>query len=570
VSARLGTIDLGVRALPAPPRQPSAPVDIRREIAACFMLVGAMSVVIQGALLLTPLLMMHFIDGVMRTRSLPTLYVLVGVIVVGVSFAGFLRYLRSMLLGILAERVGRRLQLRALIATVQVAVGGDRTAAALAMSDIADVRRLLGSSVTSDLFDVIIVPFALLFLWLLHPAVAFTALVLLLLQAFLVVLSYRATAGRSARASAATARANSEMTSWLDQRDAVRGLGLLPALLRRWAPSWLRAVEERDRAEARAKAFVGFVDFVGYLQRISIITVAAWLVVHDYISPGAKIAAVLMIGLTNAPLLAVLGRWRDWSQGIVAWKRLVALNARIASPEAVPPEPDAMTGVVFEDVSVRPPGTDLDLVSGLNLRMEPGEAWLLAGPNGIGKTTLLRSVVGLVAPATGRVLLDGQDTWRADRAGIGPRIGFLPQDLQLLDRSAVENIARFGEAATADVVAAARRAGAHDVIGRLHRGYDTPSGPAAGLSVGQQRLIAISRAIFGNPRLLVLDEPEAGLDQAALVRLREAVLAAKAAGSIVLLVSHDPRGWTGVADKVLRLERGGAWHVETPARKEPS
>jgi ATP-binding cassette subfamily C protein len=199
----------------------------------------------------------------------------------------------------------------------------------------------------------------------------------------------------------------------------------------------------------------------------------------------------------------------------------------------------------------------------MTLRLAPGEAWAVAGPNGSGKTTLLRAVLGLAAPAEGRVLLDGQDTWRADRGALGPRLGYLPQEAQLLDGSVLENIGRFSGAPVAAAVAAARRAGVHEALGRLPRGYDSPAGPEAGLSGGQRRMVALARALLGPPRLVVLDEPEAGLDAAGRAALQGAVAAAREAGSVVLLVTHDPGSWHGRVDGVLRIgveEQG--WRAE--------
>jgi ATP-binding cassette subfamily C protein len=304
-------------------------------------------------------------------------------------------------------------------------------------------------------------------------------------------------------------------------------------------------------------------------QQMAIVIAGAWLLTTNQASPGVMLAATTIVGFATNPVVMLVGRWRDWAYGLLAWRRLAALIEEGAPPAPVAPMAGARAGLVLDDVTVRPPGSARVLVRGLGLHLAPGEAWAVLGPNGIGKTSLLRAVVGLAVPAEGRVLLDGQDTFRVDRARIGPRIGYLPQEPLLLDGSVIENIARFEVGQPGLAVAAARRAGAHDAIGRLHRGYDTPAGPAAGLSGGQQRMVALARALRGTPRLIVLDEPEAGLDAAQRAQLREGIAAARGDGAVVLLVTHDPRPWQGVLDGALRLGSEGAWSAERATGEGP-
>jgi ATP-binding cassette subfamily C protein len=191
------------------------------------------------------------------------------------------------------------------------------------------------------------------------------------------------------------------------------------------------------------------------------------------------------------------------------------------------------------------------------------------GPNGVGKSTLLRLVLGLMPPTAGRVLLDGQDTYHCDRATLGARIGYLPQDVQLLEGDVFHNIGRGPGAPPEMVVAAARAAGAHEMIGRLPAGYQTPSGTTSGLSAGQRRLIGLARALYGEPRLLVLDEPEVGLDGYARMAMRAAVGAMRERRAIILIVTHEPDTWRGAIDLRLLLGAGGGWQVQ-PAREMPS
>ena len=230
-------------------------------------------------------------------------------------------------------------------------------------------------------------------------------------------------------------------------------------------------------------------------------------------------------------------------------------------------EAGAPAGLRLEALGFHPPGRQRPILAGLGIDLPPGAVLLVEGGNGAGKTTLLRLVLGLVRPGTGRVLLDGQDTWSCDRAALGARIGYLPQDIQLLEADIFTNIGRGPGAPAELVVAAARMAGAHEMIGRQPMGYQTQAGNSAGLSAGQRRLVGLARALYGMPRLLVLDEPEIGLDGAARRAMRAAVSQASAAGAVVLVVTHEPATWADIAGHRLRLEGDGgfAWLAGGPA-----
>jgi ABC-type protease/lipase transport system fused ATPase/permease subunit len=376
------------------------------------------------------------------------------------------------------------------------------------------------------------------------------------------VLAERATRGAVRQATAAAGRSSATLTAALRQPDAVQGLGMLDAALRRWSPGWLEALERQDGAQRRARALQGLLMLVDFGQQMAIVAAGAWLLVRHDASPGVMLAATTMVGFATNPIVVLIARWRDWAYGLLAWRRLRGLVEAGAGPDVAPPDPAAPRGLLLDDVTVTVPGTERVLVRGLSLHLATGEAWAVLGPNGIGKTSLLRAVLGLAEPAAGRVLLDGQDTFRADRGMLGAKLGYLPQEAQLLAGSVLDNIARFGSRAPQEAVEAARRCGAHEAIGRLHKGYETPAGPGAGLSGGQQRLVALARALHGMPRLVVLDEPEAGLDAAAREGLRAGVAAARASGAVVLLVTHDASAWDGALDGVLRLGTDGTWQAE--------
>lgn len=549
--------------LPAPPRAaPRSPtMAVMPVLAVCVLL----SVAVQATMLTTPLLTMHAFDGVMESRNLDTLWVLALAFLLAALLGGVLRHLRAALLAGLTERVGRRLQLGALAATVRVALEGDRATTGRALQDVTEFRRMLGGSVPADVLDLLSIPVALGFLWMLHPLFLVVAMVAALLQGAIGLLADRTTRETVSTSVTEEARTRRDLIGRLAQRDTVLGLGLVPAVLGRFAPAHVQAMETRGAAERQAQALACLLEFAVFLQQIAIVGAGVWLLLTHAISPGSMLAASTMVNFATRPVVHLVGHWRDWSAGIGAARRLAEVTRRGRPPVPVRRDATAPPGLIVEGLTLRAPGAARPLVADLAFELPPGSILVLAGRNGTGKTTLIRTLLGLAEPETGRVLLDGQDTFHAARSEIGPRIGYLPQDAQLLDASIIQNISRFTGAGADGAVAAARRVGAHAVIGRLPGGYENDAGPEAGLSGGQSRLISLARAFHDQPRLIVLDEPEAGLDGAARAAMREGVMQARAEGSVVVLVSHEPEAWHSVADQVLRLQGDGRWDMEVPS-----
>ncbi|BDG71944.1 ATP-binding cassette domain-containing protein [Roseomonas fluvialis] len=530
-------------------------------LAVCVVL----SVAVQATMLTAPMLTMHVFDGVLESRNLGTLWVLSAAFLAALLLGGVLQYLRAALLAALAERIGRRLQLRALAASVRVALGGDRTAAGRALQDVAELRRMLGGSIPADVLDLLSIPLALGFLWLLHPLFFLVALMAALVQGAIGVLADRVTRGATAQAKLHEARGRRGLVQQLGLREMVLGLGMLPAALARFAPRHALALQRRGGAERDARALAGLLELAVFAQQGAIVGAGVWLLLAHEVSHGSMLAAATLVAFATRPVVHLVGHWRDWSEGLAAARRLAKLVRAGAPPERASCATDAPSGLMVQGLSLFAPGRTRPLVDALDLALPPGSALVLAGPNGAGKSTLIRALLGLAAPASGRVLLDGQDTWRTPRDAFAGRIGYLPQEAQLLDGSILENIARFDDDGASAAVASARRVGAHDAIGRLPRGYENAAGADAGLSGGQARLVALARAFHGAPRVIVLDEPEAGLDGAARAGVRAGVAAARAEGSVVLLVSHDVAAWRGAVDGVLRLTGEGPWTLETTA-----
>lgn len=416
---------------------------------------------------------------------------------------------------------------------------------------------MLGGGVASDLLDLLTVPAAIGFLFLLHPLYGWTALGGCILLAGLGALADRTTRALVRSAMAEQARSTAALTGRLRGRDMLHGLGMLRATLLRWRPEGQRAIELGDAAQRRARAIQGIASFTGLLLQMAMVTLGAWLVARQDASTGSLLAATMLAGMAAAPVSRVVATWRDWAYGVAAWRRLSGFIAANAAPPLLLPDPAVAAGLRVANLTVTTPDGSRALVRGLSLHMAPGSVLGVRGANGAGKSTLLRAILGIAPVRGGERRLDGEDL-RAPEVRLA-HVGYLPQGAQLLHGSVLDNIRRFDGGDSGAAVAASRRVGAHEHIGRLPRGYDTPAGSQSGLSGGQRQLVALARAFCGAPRLLVLDEPEAGLDAAAIVLLRAAVAAARDAGAIVILVTHDPAEWSGLVTHWLDLGADAAW-----------
>jgi ATP-binding cassette subfamily C exporter for protease/lipase len=280
------------------------------------------------------------------------------------------------------------------------------------------------------------------------------------------------------------------------------------------------------------------------------------LVIDGQLSPGAMIAANVLMTRALAPIDMLVGTWRGFITARDAFLRLGSLLA--AHPERdpalrrVPP-----TGqVTLRAVTATAPGRNRPILRDVSLELPAGQVLVILGPSGSGKSTLARVMLGIWGDVKGEVLLDGRPVADWDRVELGPHIGYLPQDIELFDGTIAENIARFSKVDPEQVIAAARATGLHEMILRMPKGYDTPIGEAGSvLSGGQRQRVALARALYGAPKLVVLDEPNANLDDVGEAALSRAVQQMRSNGTTVVLVTHRP-GAVALADRLLLLADG--------------
>jgi len=377
------------------------------------------------------------------------------------------------------------------------------------------------------------------------------------LQALLAWLGHHRTLAPALKAGQAAAAAAHFLQGKLRHAGLVESMGMLANLRQRWDMRHAAAIAQATEAQAATQRVAAWSRFVRTSQQSLALGIGALLVIDGQLSPGSMIAASVLMTRALAPIDQFVSGWRGFIAARQAYARLEALLQRFPPRSAAARAPGSVRGsFVLRDVVARAPGRQPPLLDGISLAVDAGTVLVVQGASGSGKSTLVRVLMGLWPGVSGEVLLDGQPLDAFDRHELGPRLGYLPQDVDLLEGSIAENIARYGVVDAAQVVQAARHAGLHELILHMPQGYETPVGDAGGaLSGGQRQRIGLARALYGDPALVVLDEPDANLDEGGESALRHAVLALKARGHTVVLVSHHPQ-LLAVADRVLVLQEG--------------
>jgi PrtD family type I secretion system ABC transporter len=333
-------------------------------------------------------------------------------------------------------------------------------------------------------------------------------------------------------------------------------MGMGRGVVRIWRREGAAGRAAQRSAGTRGAAVLAVSKFVRLLVQTLILGAGAWLVIQHEASAGAMFASMFLLGRALAPVENAISTWKSLVSARISRGRLDELLAA-APPDAPGMELPAPQGELEVDrVTFIPPGAEEPSLRGVGFRLMPGDALGVIGPSGAGKSTLARVIAGTWRPVAGKVRLDGADISVWHDSGGSRHIGYLPQDIELFAGSVRDNIARLGDASPAEVIEAARLVGLHEMIMRLPRGYDTEIGDAGlKLSGGMRQRIGLARAVFGRPRLVVLDEPNASLDHEGEEALHRAIAALKAAGATIVMVAHRP-SVLGLADKLLVLKEG--------------
>ncbi len=522
-----------------------------------FVYAALFSAAINILMLAPAIYMLQVYDRVVTSGSISTLVMLTLIMVFLLGSMGGLEWVRSRLLVRASTFLEQSLKDRVFDATFKQSLLSGKTSAQ-SLTDLTGLRQFMTGQGLFAFFDAPWVPIYILVMFLFHPIFGWIAIFGGIVLLALAYGNEKFTRKKLKEANAEAAWVNNFATKNLRNAEVIESMGMLSDVRQQWATHGNRALGLQTQASDWAGTFTSVSKSFRIILQSLILGAGAYLAVNQQISPGLMIAGSLLLGRALAPIDQMVGAWAGFINARSQFERLNTLLENIPEDKAVMTLPDPVGVIDVENIIVAPPGTRTPVLKGVNIHLDAGEALGIIGPSAAGKSTMARALLGIWPTLSGKVRLDGADIFAWNREELGPHIGYLPQDIELFDGTISENIARFKEVDAELVVAAAKMAGVHEMVLRLPEGYDTVIGGTGGiLSGGQRQRIGLARALYGDPKLVVLDEPNSNLDELGDLALSEALQKLKARGVTAVIIAHRPQVLRNV-DKILVLSAGVA------------
>jgi ATP-binding cassette subfamily C exporter for protease/lipase len=521
-----------------------------------FLVVGVFSMVVNLLMLTPTIYMLQVYDRVLVSQSFMTLLAVSLLCLFLFLLMAFFEWARSMMLVRTGVKLDQLLSKHVFRGAFLAHLNPEDETPSKSFNDLTAVRQFMTGNGIFAFFDTPWVPVYIAVLFLLHPWLGFFAVVFAVMQGVIAWLSHLVSKDVQTAAQKSQGETQFFLNSKLRNLDVLFAMGMVQSLYDHWRKKQHKTLIIAGNAQRINGNLTAVSKFFRYSQQSLSLGAGAWLVVVGEISPGAMIAANVLMTRALAPIDLLVSTWPSFLATKAAFLRLrhVLQLSQVGQNERLETRPEGL--LVVENLTVRVQGRNKPAVEGVSFSALPGTVTVMMGPSGSGKSTLARSLIGVGPEPEGRVLLDGQSIRDWSRESLGPYLGYLPQDIELFDGTVAENIARNGKVDSEAVIAAAQLAGLHHIILRFLKGYDTPMGHAgAFLSGGQRQRIGLARALYGDPCLVVLDEPNANLDDDGEKALHNAMLMLKSKGATVILVSQRPTVLS-VADRVVVLKDG--------------
>jgi ATP-binding cassette subfamily C exporter for protease/lipase len=532
-------------------------LDVIKQFKAEFWMVGLFSLV-ANVLMLTPTLyMLQVYDRVMISQSGFTLVAISAVAFFFYAVMAFSEWLRSRLLVRAGVRFDEAMNSQIFKASFNKSLGKVRFDSPEAFNDLTQLRQFMTGQGIFTFFDVPWTPIYIFVVWLLHPFLGLMCFVFVLIYALVAWVGHRMTyeANHSSIETRRTARMYVE--NKLKNSEVIDAMGMIKGLRAKWLGLHSSDMQDHSHTTDMNERFTAVTKFVSMFQSSLMLGIAAYLVIHDELSPASMVAANVLMGRAVQPVQMAVSMWRMSMMALMSYSRLNELLTGFDAPTDEVAVPQSFVGNVRIDHLVATvQGREQPILKGIDANFSSGQVIVVMGASGSGKSTLARCLIGIWPEIKGNVYLDSLAVNKAARSELGPHIGYLPQDVELIEGTVADNIARFGERDSQKVIAAAQAAGVHEMILRFANGYDTEMGSSGRfLSGGQRQRIALARAIYGEPSLIVLDEPNANLDDLGEAALMGAVQQLRDKGKTIFLITHRPSALAS-ADQVLILAAG--------------
>src|SRR3954471_16322135 len=529
-----------------------------RACRGAFIGVGAMSCMINLLYLTGSIFMLEIYDRVLPSRSIPTLVGL-AILASGLYLAqGSLDLIRGRILGRIGTSLDEALNARVFDTIVRLPLMvGARNEGLQPLRDLDNVRSFLSSMGPGALFDLPWLPFYLAICFAFHALIGVTALIGAIILVSLTMVTEYLSREPAREAMGLAARRNDVAVTSRRNAEVLVAMGMSGRLTRRWSEANQNYLAGNQRASDVAGGLGAVAKVLRMTLQSAVLAVGAYLVIHQEATAGIIIAGSILSARALAPVDLAIAHWKGFVAARQSWQRLNRLLGSLPAPGAPTRLQAPSKRLSVENVSIVPPGDQKIIVHDANFVLEAGNGLGIIGPSGSGKSSLVRALVGVWQPVRGKVRLDAAalDQWSSDV--LGRHVGYLPQDVELFAGTVAQNICRFDPDAIAEnIIAAAKEAGVHEMIVKMSEGYETQVGEqGVSLSAGQAQRVALARALYGEPFLIVLDEPNSNLDTEGDEALTRAVRAARERGAIVVVVAHRPIGIEAV-DQVLVMKDG--------------
>ena len=523
-----------------------------------FYTIGVFSAVINALMLMPAIYMLQLYDSVLTSRNEMTLLMLTLIVIGAYIFLGALEYVRSFVLIRVGAKLDMKLNKRVYTAAFEQSLKQGGGNAGQALKDLTSIRQFMTGNALFAFFDAPWFPIYIFVIFMFHPWLGIFALcgttVLIILAYINEKISRKPLDEANTMAVASTNLASNNLRN----AEVIEAMGMLPNLQARWDQLHSRFLNLQADASEKSGIVAAISKSSTVALQSLMLGLGALLVLENQISPGMMIAASILMGRAIAPVQLLISVWKQFGSTRSAYDRLTKLLELNPARKPGMTLPKPTGAITVENVTTAPPGSRVPVIKSLSLSVSAGEVLGIIGPSGSGKSTLARLLVGVWPAAAGKVRLDGADVYQWSKEELGPNIGYLPQDIELFSGTVSENIARFSEVDPEKVIMAAQRAGVHQMILNMPEGYDTKLGDGgAGLAGGQKQRLGLARAMYDDPALIVLDEPNSNLDDVGEQALLSALIDLRKRGKTIVLITHRT-SIISVTDKLLLLHEGMA------------
>ena len=530
-----------------------------------FYHVAGFSAVINVLMLLPAIYMLQVYDRVLSSANLDTLWLISSMVAVFFLLMGGLEWIRSRVLISISQQFDKTLHNRVFNALYQHQLKTGNANSGLLINDLNQVRQFMTGSSVFAFFDAPWAPIFLVILFFFHPLLGTLALVGSLVL-FALALANELWAKQSlVLASQATTNANRLASDIINNAEVAQAMGMQQNLQERWQSEHWAGICHQSEASNFSSVLTATSKVLRLALQSMMLGAGAWLAVAGEITAGMMIAGSILAGRMLSPVEQLVGAFKQWQSVKQSQQRLNGLLGQYPSVKEGLCLPKPSGKLTIENATLIPPMAQHPVLKNISFELEPAEILAIIGPSGAGKSSIARMLCGIWEPRIGKVRLDGADVFQWNKQSLGPFIGYLPQNVSLFAGSIAQNIARFGEVDDHLVIKAAKLAGVHDMILKLSNGYETQLGEAGtGLSGGEKQRIGLARAVYADPKVVILDEANANLDDSGEAALAATIKTLKQAGSSVIFITHRAN-ILAMSDKILLLNKG---HVQAFGAKE--